>query len=67
MDKEIGNRIKQARIDKGLTQAHCAMCLGIPPQSWQKWESGERVPAAESIVQICRLLCVSADWLLGLK
>lgn len=35
-------------------------------QEWARYEHGDVLPRADKLQQICRILAVSADWLLGL-
>lgn len=41
LDIEIGRRLRQARIAKGLTQKDLAAAIGLSHQSIQKYENGE--------------------------
>lgn len=38
------NKIKKIRYKQNLTQAQFAEWLGIPKRTYEKWETGERVP-----------------------
>ena len=47
------NKLKEARVAAGLTQAGaCATCYDIPKRTWEDWESGRRKPApwAEKLI-----------------
>lgn len=61
-----GERIKEARKAKGLTQTEAANKIGVIQQAWQRLESGKLDPRMSTIVSICKVLDISADWLLGL-
>jgi len=41
LDIEIGRRLRQARIAKGLTQKEMAASVGLSHQAIQKYENGE--------------------------
>lgn len=41
--------------------------LGISYSAYSRYESGERSPDWDSIIKICTIINVSADWLLGLR
>ncbi|WP_312813001.1 helix-turn-helix transcriptional regulator [Brevundimonas sp.] len=41
LDIEIGRRLRQARMAKGLTQKEMAAAIGLSHQSIQKYENGE--------------------------
>lgn len=66
MDK-YGERLKTARKAKGLTQTELAMLLGITQKSYQRMETGVHDLKMSTIYQLCKVLNISADWLLGLK
>ena len=58
-------RLKELR--GSTSQAEMAKGIGIPQQAWARYEKGIVAPNAETLYNICRVHCVSADWLLGLK
>ena len=60
-------RLKQARKEKGFTQKQAAEKLGVTQQTWQQFEAGKYDLKMSTIYNICKLLDISADWLLGLK
>lgn len=64
----IQNRLKSARLQKGMTQSDIAKALNVTYQAYQKLESGKTADMRVSTaVRLCKILEVSADWLLGLK
>ena len=65
--QDYGKRLKQARLNKGYTQVEIASKLGIPQQTWQRYETGKFDLKMSSIYNICKALDISSDWLLGLK
>lgn len=54
----IGERIKQTRIRKGITQKELAEKLGTTPQNLAQYESGKRNPKLETIKKIAQALNV---------
>ena len=64
---KIGVRLKELRIDKGLTQKELADILKTNNSSICDWECGRTEPSIEMILSICRLFEVSADFVLGLE
>lgn len=64
--QNYGNRIREARKAKGLTQAEAAEKLGLIQQAWQRMEGGKLDLRMSTICSVCKLLDISADWLLGL-
>jgi len=62
----IGKRIRKRREELGLKQADIASALQLTAQAVSKWERGENAPDIALLAQLCRILGVSVDWLLGL-
>lgn len=68
MEATLGERIRQARKARGMSQKFLAAQIGISPTALNQIERGEtRDPGVSRIVAIARQLQVSADVLLGLK
>ncbi|MBQ8321601.1 MAG: XRE family transcriptional regulator [Clostridia bacterium] len=63
--KDLGLKIKNYRISKGLTQQEFADLLFIAPQTVSKWERGMSYPDIFKLKEICRVLCVSVGEFLG--
>jgi transcriptional regulator with XRE-family HTH domain len=59
-------RLRAARERAGLTQVQASGKLGLAKGAFGDWERGEKAPALENFVDLCRLLDVSADYLLKL-
>lgn len=64
----MGERIRDARLNKGLTQEKLAELLQVPPQIVSDWENGSdsRIDHVD-IVKLARSLNTTADYLLGLS
>ena len=60
----IGERIRQARRDAGLSQDALAARLRIAPRTIAGWEHGEFLPRSGQLAAIADQLGVSADWIL---
>ena len=65
--KAFCERMKELRVEHHLTQKELAEKLHIDNSIVTKWKKGENVPSLEVFYQLCQLLDVSADYLLGLK
>lgn len=61
----MGQRIKEQRERRGLRQSDVAGALRISAQAVSKWERGENAPDISVLLQLCKLLGVSVEWLLG--
>lgn len=63
----FGSRLAECRRGKNLTQEEFSNQLGITPQALSKWERGLSAPDLFMVSDICRILDVSADYLIGTK
>jgi len=62
----IANRIKQARLNKGLSQEELSKLCGWTTRARiSNYENARRVPSAKEIIAISNVLDVSIDWLYG--
>ena len=61
----FGERLRQIRESKHLTQKQFAELIGSTERGIQRYESGERKPAFDVILAILDNVDVSADYLLG--
>ena len=59
-------RLKELRIEKGLTQTQLAKELRVNPRTIRNWEVGERQPDLDTLEVIAKYFNVSYDYLLGL-
>ena len=66
VDRERGERIKQARKEKQITQSEMASHLGITLQAYQRYEYGNELRSSV-IIALCAKLECSPSWLLGIK
>lgn len=62
--KDIGQRIKVKRIEKGLTQDRLSELIGVGASHMSHIESGTTVPSFEVFLAILNVLECSADELL---
>lgn len=60
----IGNRIKELRTKKGVTQEAMANKLGLSPQAISKWEQNITMPDISMLVPVADYFRVSVDYLL---
>jgi transcriptional regulator with XRE-family HTH domain len=65
IDWQIGTRIRQARITKGITQNDLAKMLNISFQQIQKYEKGTNRVNPRSLVTIAKALEVDPNYLVG--
>ncbi|MGU3521545.1 LexA family protein [Enterobacteriaceae bacterium C23F] len=60
----LADRVKQKRLELGLTQTEAAEMAGIRQQSWQSIEDGKTLKP-RNIVGIAKALKCDADWLMN--
>jgi len=51
---DLGERIKQARKDKGWRQKHLAAAVHVEPITVSRWERGQHMPGLETLELIAR-------------
>ncbi len=64
MKQTLGQRIREARIGRGLDQAKMSARLDIATRTLQRWEKGEQEPDASVIMRIAKITNVLPQWLL---
>lgn len=65
MDKtELGEKLRQARLEKGYTQQTLADLAGIGNVYLGEIERGLKMPSLNSFIRIIEVLDVSADYVL---
>ena len=64
---EFGNRLRELRKQKNLTQKQLAALIGVKNSIISFYEVGDRIPSPEIIIKLSTTLNVSADYLLGLN
>ena len=64
--KTFGEKLKELRIDKGLTQKKVAEALSVTVSTLSHWECNYQEPSYKYLLTLCRFYEVSADYLIGL-
>lgn len=64
---KLNEKIKKCRIEAGLTQIELANAIGVHPNTFRKWESGDRVPKVTNLADISKVTGASMEWLLNFK
>lgn len=62
----VGERLKELRKDKGLTQGDLAKVLGVKRTTVSAWENETSAPSDELKVELAKYFNVSLDYLMGL-
>ena len=65
MKEQLGNRIKQLRLEKRIPQKDLAESIGISPSTIGMYEQNRRVPDADTLIKLSTYFGVTIDYLLG--
>ena len=65
MLKKFGDRLKELRIENGMTQNELAEKFNTGKSSISHYESNRRLPDANLISKYAEYFCVSIDYILG--
>ncbi len=60
----LGNRIKEQRKNKGLSQEKVAEFIGVSRQAVTKWETDQSAPSTENLFKLAELFETKVDMLL---
>ena len=61
----LGNRIREARESKGLTQLELSAEIEVAQSVVCNYERGKKTPTLNTFAKIADALEVTSDWLLG--
>ena len=64
---DFGYRLKNLRIQYGMTQAQLADRLGLSKSVISAYENGNRLPSYDILIKIARIYNVTTDFLLGVE
>ncbi|MBR1975059.1 MAG: helix-turn-helix transcriptional regulator [Clostridia bacterium] len=64
--KDFGEKIKELRKSKNLTQKELAEKIGQAQSTIVYWEQNKQEPTISALKNMCEFFEVSADYLLGL-
>lgn len=67
MKKRIGKKIKDLRMQKGITQEKLAQKLDVDYKTISLWECGKAYPQKQNLIKICEYFNISYDDLLGIN
>ena len=65
--KDIQNRLRDEIKSSNMTQKQIAEKLGINPSTVSKYVRLDKYPSLDTFANLCEILDVSADDILGLK
>lgn len=61
----IKDRLKELRAESGMSQKELALALRLSPSTIAMYETGHRVPDAETLKKIADYFQITVDYLLG--
>ena len=65
MNKQaFGDRLRNLRMDRGLSLQQLAGRIGVTKSTVSFYESGERLPSYDVLFEICRTLDTTVEYLL---
>ena len=57
--------LKEIRLKKGLTQRQVADYIGCAPSVYSRYETGDREPSIDTLIQLSRCLGMTIDRIVG--
>ncbi len=67
MELLFAKRLKELRLEKGLSQVELGAMLGYGYTAISGYETGRNEPSFGDFIRLCQLLEVSSDYILGLS
>ena len=60
----LAQKLKQLRLQTGLTQEQLAARIGVSSRTIKHWEHGTRTPSVSSLLALAHYFNVSPEWLM---
>ena len=67
MDYNFGDRLKELRLQNGLTQKELGDRIGVTKSVVSFYELRERTPSPEILIRLAAVFHVTSDYLLGIE
>jgi len=64
---KFSERLKELRIERGLTQAQLGEATGISQAGIAKCETGDRTPSLDMLIIIAKFFDCTSDYLIGIE
>lgn len=65
--KDIQQRLRASIKQCGIEQKEIARLIGVSPQTVSKYMCKDIFPALDTLAKLCKVMDVSADYILGLE
>ena len=62
---DMAKRLRQLRLDKGVSQEELAKWLSVSRTSYTKYETGAYEPSIETLIKLAGYYGVSVDYIIG--
>ena len=62
--KEIGNRIRNGRLEAQMTQQELSKLVGVSTSFIGHLERAEKIPSVDTLVQLCAAMDMTMDYLI---
>ena len=63
---KFNERLKAIRQECGKTQKEVYTALGLSANGYASYEQGRTEPSVDTLIKLCQIFEVSADYLLGI-
>ena len=67
MVTKFQNRLKELRLEKGISQKDLGIAIGATYSAISYWETGTNEPKISHLIALANFFGVTADYLLGLE
>ena len=67
MKKKFGERLKELRIERGLSGRELGRKIGVSGSTIMRWEKGQNVILAELLENLANFFGVSMGYLFGIE
>ena len=64
---DFGEKVKNLRLERNLTQKQLANMAGVAVSAISSYESGNRYPSYDVLINLAHIFHVRTDYLLGLN
>lgn len=64
---EFKDRLKDLRVERGISQMQLAKELKLSQSAIAKWELGKTEPTASAIIAVAKFFNETTDFILGVK
>ena len=62
---KFAERLRELRVDKGLSQDDLAKATGISQDAISRWELKQRTATIDNVITLAKFFGVSIDYLVG--